>query len=81
MSNSSRTDPSSVLGDLPSAPIGPVIREPIAGVAFWASIALPFLYLPLLATGLGSVELKVAFAVLLVVNVLTLLVGHSYRND
>lgn len=81
MSNSSRTDPSSVIEELPSTHVGPVVREPIAGVAFWSAIALPFLYIPLLARGLDTHRLRVAFVVLLVLNVLTLLLGHSYRGD
>lgn len=81
MSNSSRTDRSSALGRLPDASIAHVVREPIAGVAFWAAVALPFLYLPLLAAGLDTTRLQAAFLVLLALNVVTLLIGHSYQSE
>lgn len=81
MSNSSSTDRSFEAGDLSADPVGPVVRQPLERVAFWSAIALPFLYLPLLATGLGTVQLQAAFLVLLALNVVTLLAGHSYRSD
>lgn len=81
MSNSSPTDGPLEYGDLPSAPVGPVVRQPLARVAFWTAIALPFLYIPLLAAGLGTATHQVAFVVLLALNVVTLLVGHSHRSD
>jgi hypothetical protein len=74
--------------------VGEAIRSPLAGlskpaaylavpvrfVAFWVAIALPFVSLPLLAGGLEGSE-PIAFAALLVVNVVALVVGHGYRAD
>lgn len=81
MSNSSRTDRSIVPGDVSSVAVLPAIREPLQGVAFWTAITLPFLYVPLLATGLETMRIAVAFVVLLAVNVVTLMVGHPYHRD
>jgi len=61
--------------------VGRTLVAPIRGVAFWTAIALPFLYLPLLATGLQSSAVRTAFGVLVLTNVVTLLVGHSYASD
>lgn len=81
MSNSSQNDRLPFVGETPSVPSAPSIRKPVAGAAFWAAIALPFLHLPLLATGLETTTTTVAFLVLLGLNVLTLLIGHSYHRD
>jgi hypothetical protein len=49
---------------------------PINRVAFWAAVVLPFLHLPMLATGLTTETQTLAFVVLLVSNVVALVVGH-----
>lgn len=49
-------------------------------VAFWAAVALPFLYVPLLATGIGSRVELLAFAGLVAAQVATLLVGHCHLH-
>jgi hypothetical protein len=81
MSNSSRTDRLPALDHLKGVPSAHVIRRPLTGAAFWAAITLPFLHVPLLASGLDSATSTVAFLVLLGLNVVALLVGHSYRGD
>ncbi|MFC4359952.1 hypothetical protein ACFO0N_18550 [Halobium salinum] len=53
---------------------------PLRFVGFWAAIAFPFLYVPLLMGGLEGNEATV-FLALLVVNALALLVGHGYNRD
>jgi len=53
----------------------------VQGIAFWTAIALPFLYLPLLITGLNSGATRIAFVVLVVFNAVTLLVGHTHRGN
>jgi len=81
MSNSSPTDRLPVLGQLDAVQSAPLLRRPLTGAAFWAAIALPFLYLPLLASGLDSTATQTAFLVLVALNVVTLLLGHSYPGD
>lgn len=54
-----------------------VVTASFRFVAFWAAVALPFLYLPLLAGGLTGEEVTV-FAALLSANVVSLVLGHEY---
>lgn len=57
------------------------VREAIVIGSFWCAIALPFLYLPLLVSGLETVAQTMAFWLLLVTNVVVLVVGHSHRSE
>jgi len=61
--------------------IGHSLLAPIRGIAFWIAIALPFLYVPLLASGLQSSPVRIVFAALVVCNAVALLVGHPYARD
>lgn len=62
--------------------VGENVLAPITGAAFWSAVALPFLHLPLLlATGLSSQSTATAFVVLVVLNVVTLLIGHTHYRD
>lgn len=62
--------------------LGSGLLRPVTGVAFWAAIALPFLHVPLLlVTGLSSPGTATAFVALLVLNVVSLLVGHPYSRE
>lgn len=56
------------------------IVERIRRVAFWTAIALPFLYLPMLAVGLDGV-LAPVFVGLIACNALALFVGHPYMRE
>jgi len=71
------------LTELPSLPtevddrsLTSVLLDPFRRIAFWAAIVLPFLHLPLLATGLNSDQTTLAFAILLGCNILAVIVGH-----
>lgn len=57
-----------------------LLLEPVRGVAFWTAIALPFVQLPLLISGLEEPSTALAFLALLAVNVFALYVGHAYRR-
>lgn len=52
----------------------------VKGACFWTAIVLPFLYVPLLIAGIESRSEGLALFVLLALNALSLLVGHSYRT-
>ncbi|WP_226004782.1 hypothetical protein [Natrinema salinisoli] len=54
------------------------LKGPVQFLSFWAAIALPFMYIPLLAQGLGDTTVMVTFVTLLAANVLALYVGHGY---
>jgi hypothetical protein len=61
--------------------VGRSLVAPIRGFAFWMAIALPFLYVPLLATEFQSAAVRTTFGALVLCNVLALLVGHSHVSD
>lgn len=52
---------------------------PVRFVGFWAAVALPFLYLPLLYGGLEGQQ-SLVFVALLVANLVAVLAGHSYQR-
>jgi len=53
----------------------------VTAIAFWLAVALPFCYLPLLATGLDSATTQSAFGVLLALNAVCLVFGHAHNRD
>lgn len=55
------------------------LLTPIQVVGFWLAVALPLVYLPLLAGGLSSQEATV-FVGLVVLNVASLIAGHGYAR-
>ena len=57
------------------------IRAPAETLAFWAAVLLPFCYIPLLYSGFGGTDGLVAFAGLLVANVVALLIGHDHNRE
>ena len=57
------------------------LEGPTRFVSFWIAIALPFVYLPLLARGLGDPSVTATFVALLVLNVVALYVGHDYNQS
>lgn len=81
MSSSSITDSAILSGAVQRWSLPPGVVNPIKAIAFWTAIVLPFLYLPLLATGLESRGTIVAFVLLVALNVAALLVGHPYANE
>lgn len=58
------------------------LRGPVQALAFWAAIAIPFAYLPILTTGFeGGTSPLWTFAALVVANVVALVIGHGYGRD
>jgi len=55
-----------------------LLRKPLQAVGFWAGIALPFVYLPLLLAGTPSQRLLALG--LLGTQALALVVGHTYQH-
>jgi hypothetical protein len=49
-------------------------------IGFWAAVVLPFLYVPLLTSGLDTPGQQQTFLLLLAANVVALFFGHRYRN-
>lgn len=50
---------------------------PLEVVGFWLAIVLPFLYVPLLVSGISLIT----FAGLVVLNLVALLAGHTHKRD
>ena len=60
---------------------GTGLKSSITTVAFWTAVVLPFLHLPLLATGLDSTPYATAFAALVVLNVVAVVVGQPHNRE
>lgn len=60
--------------------IAPGLATPVRVMSFWMAIVLPFLYVPLLVTGLSDAAETVTFLGLFVANLVALYVGHSHRR-
>lgn len=63
---------------LPLAESRRLLAMPVQALAFWAAIAMPALYVPMLWDGLGANE-SLLFVGLVLANALALLVGHEYK--
>ncbi|MDY6818899.1 MAG: hypothetical protein SVG88_09570 [Halobacteriales archaeon] len=57
------------------------VMQPISALGFWSAIALPALYLPLLVTGLDSVDDLLVFLGLFAIHLVSLYVGRTHRRD
>ena len=68
-----------VVRDTVSLPSFGVVSAVKAG-AFWGAILLPFVYLPVLATGLDDPSDRLLVVSLLSLNVVLLVVGHTHRT-
>jgi hypothetical protein len=57
------------------------VFTPVRAIGFWSAIALPFLYVPLVATGLETRAELTVFLALLAANVVAIALGHSHSPD
>jgi len=57
------------------------LTTPVEVLGFWSAVALPFLYLPLLFTGISSDAELLTFVGLLALNVAALLAGHGHKRE
>lgn len=55
------------------------IRRAVRAAAFWLAVMLPFLYVPLLAAGVGTVGARRALLLLVGLNGVALYVGRGHR--
>jgi len=58
-----------------------VLTKPIEAIGFWAAVALPFLYVPLLATGIEQQSSQLAALLLIGLHVAALVVGRHHKAD
>lgn len=71
------TPDASTPGLQPSVDLETVLA-PLRATSFYAAVALPLAYVPLLVAGLETVPQVTAFAALLALNLLALVVGHGH---
>lgn len=57
------------------------IKTPASRVAFYSAIALPALYMPLLVTGIETLDGLALFLGLFGVHILSLAAGRSYQRE
>jgi hypothetical protein len=57
------------------------LTAPVRMISFWMAVALPFLHVPLLLRGLTDPTQTLTFLGLLGLNLVALLIGHSYNTD
>lgn len=82
MSSSTNNDLRSSLRSVSSVrTVSKHVLSPIRAIAFWIAVALPFLYLPLLALDLSSGAVMGAFLALLLCNAVALLIGHQHLQE
>jgi hypothetical protein len=56
-------------------------RDTLRRLAFWSAVVLPFLHVPLVASGLGSPGERHAFVALLALNAVALYAGHPHGDE
>jgi hypothetical protein len=55
------------------------IVAPLRATSFYAAVALPLAYVPMLVSGLDTVPQTVTFLVLLALNLVAFIAGHSHE--
>ena len=79
MSTTSPSMPDAPTTDLRSRITLETVLKPIRATSFYAALALPLVYVPLLVSGLESVSQTTTFALLLGLHVLALAAGHGHH--
>ena len=77
--NQPAEDPDSTRSAVRLRTLSQRVVQPLQFVGFWIAIALPFLHVPLLMTGLSTVEQTLAFIGLVAANLFAIALGHSYQ--
>lgn len=57
------------------------LTTPLEIVGFWSAVALPFLYVPLLVSGISTQGELLTFVGLLALNLAALLAGHDHKRE
>ena len=65
--------------DIDAEVLQSTIATPVRFVGFWSAVVLPFVYLPLLFTGLQGTYLT-AFLLLVGVHILSIVAGREYNS-
>lgn len=57
------------------------LAEPLSAIAFWLAIALPALYVPLIATGIEGTNGLALFFGIFSLHILSLYLGRAYLQE
>jgi hypothetical protein len=57
------------------------LLRPLEAAGFWAAVALPFVYVPLILQGLDTSTAQVTVAVLIAAHLVALVLGRTYHAD
>jgi hypothetical protein len=58
-----------------------LLRRQVQAAGFWVAVAMPFLHVPLLLSGLDTATDTWLFVALISLNLLALVIGHGYRPE
>lgn len=81
MSTPSRSALADAATDVVTTPGSATLLKPLEVAGFWAAVALPFLYLPLVVAGPSSSAEQTALVVMVLAHVASLVLGHRHRAD
>ncbi|MFC3477090.1 hypothetical protein [Halobacterium litoreum] len=81
MSTPSRSALADAASDAVKTPASATLLKPFEVAGFWAAVALPFLYLPLVVSGPATSAEQTALVALVGAHVLSLLLGHRHRAE
>lgn len=81
MSTPSRSALAEAATDAVTTPGSATVLKPLEVAGFWAAVALPFLYLPLVVAGPSTSAEQTALAAMMLAHALSLVLGHRHRAD
>lgn len=55
--------------------------RPVEAISFWAAVGLPFIYVPLVLTGIQAAPEQIAAALLVVAHVIALVLGRHHKAE
>ncbi|MFB6085621.1 MAG: hypothetical protein ABEJ84_02245 [Halodesulfurarchaeum sp.] len=58
-----------------------MLLQPVEAAGFWAGVALPFIYVPLILRGLETPTIQLTVGVLIAAHVLALVLGRHHNAD
>lgn len=57
------------------------LLRPVEAAGFWAAVGLPFVYLPLVLTGIDTSAEQLAVVLLIAAHVVSLYLGRHYKTE
>ncbi len=81
MSAPSRSALAEVASDAVNTPASATLLKPFEVAGFWAAVALPFLYTPLVIAGPDTTAQQTALAAMVALHVVALVLGHRHNTS